>query len=38
MISVLTMARLEYGLPLSAEGASRRAALWAEFRGEPRPG
>lgn len=32
------MARLEYGMPLTAEGAKRRAALWAEIRGHPRPG
>ncbi len=32
------MARLEYGMPLKAAGAERRAALWAEFREEPRPG
>ena len=30
------MARLEYGMPLTAEGARRRAALWAEFRGDAR--
>lgn len=28
------MARLEYGMPLTAEGAIRRAALWAEIRGQ----
>jgi len=32
------MACLEYGMPLTAEGARRRAALWAELRDEPRPG
>jgi spermidine/putrescine transport system substrate-binding protein len=32
------MARLEYGMPLTPTGARRRAVLWAEIRGHPRPG
>jgi spermidine/putrescine-binding protein len=34
--SKAVMARLEYGMPLAAEGARRRSAIWAELRDEPR--
>ncbi len=36
--SKAVMARLEYGMPLTADGTRRRAALWAEFRDGSRPG
>lgn len=35
--SKAVMARLEYGMPPTVEGARRRTALWAELRDEPRP-